>query len=238
MFTELCLTSLPVFLIDSDVIDIHLLRKDRGVGNGAAPRAANGDIEDKKHRFIEWPVCSRLFCRTVSIYFLSVNQKPYLLFCPLHGIEVKRVKRIVYLPYSHVRIPVGFGGIVYRTVDKAGILTHVFHDVEFAALRKPRAVDVVAQHPERRPCTCSLRKFCPNLHPSVSKRAFVLGYHAGGGVARSLFAHNKGEHAVFQRHVLATGVVLQFVVSPTVVAGLKCPGGGVHLRAVKLVRPD
>src|SRR4029077_17295227 len=106
------------------------------------------------------------------------------------------------------------------------------HDVDFAATRPSQGAAVIAQHPERRPYSLPVRnldarfkaailllKLARGLHP---RRSVVARDTVGPGVC--FLQRGDNQRTILYLHVLrATGVILQFVVAPTVASGFDCP---------------
>ena len=123
---------------------------------------------------------------------------------------------------------VGGGSVGERAVDGAvndvGLFADIFHDVDLAALRPADGVDVVAEHPERRPDALALRDFDAGFEAAESLREEPLSFQARGSVFAGdvitafviFFARGDDEIAVFDVRVLgAVGVGLEFVDCPS-----------------------
>ena len=111
--------------------------------------------------------------------------------------------------------------VVNGAVD-IGIVVHVFHNVNFSALRPTDRAYVLSEHPERRPKTLSGGSFQSSFYLSIFKRKFVFGNKTSGriiaGVNDLLFGKNVKFAVAGEAVVRTGGVVLKFVVSPTPIA--------------------
>ena len=82
-------------MIDAHVVDLHALRPDRFVNSlGAAPRAADGDVEKQVKWFVERPlfviggaVCEAFVFKSEVVFI--VDEGADFFGCPLDGVHVE-----------------------------------------------------------------------------------------------------------------------------------------------------
>jgi len=130
------------------------------------------------------------------------------------------------------------------------LLTDIFHDVDFAALRPADPFDVIAKHPEGGPDALALRDFDAGFEAAEGLREEALGFQAGGsvfagdmiGAFEIFFARGDDEVAVFDVGVFAAvGIGLEFIIAPALAAEVVGPffrvGSGA-VGAVEFVGPD
>ena len=121
--------------VNADIVDEHLLRKNRGGVGRSGPIAANGDVQEDEKRMIEAPSTASgplgLRKRSVEI---RVNVEANGAGFPLNSIKMKIVGKILAGRKAERRggiARLGHGaGAVERSVDRAGLLADIFHDVD------------------------------------------------------------------------------------------------------------
>src|SRR3954466_3965958 len=126
---------------------------------------------------------------------------------------------------------------------------NVFHDVDLAACRPALLPNVVAQHPERRPDSLSVRNFDARFKPSILLRELALRLQparrviTGDSVSPAVFflkGLNDKISALLNYVLRAAGVILEFLISPSVTARFCYPLRGIDrrtIRTVELVAP-
>src|SRR5712692_7988776 len=149
-------------------------------------------------------------------------------------------------------VPARVPRTVHRSMHGGRVLAEVLHDVDLTALRPAHFIDVLAEHPKRGPDPPAPGQPYPRLDQPVTHGHTILADQARGRVSASAVAavadlrirpaHHDGKvaGAVEAGVLAAAGVVLEFVVSPAVPAGLRQPGVGVGRRArgaIELFRP-
>ena len=179
---------------------------------------------------------------------LNVVQIPFdLVGGPLNGEDVEVVAKHSSTRQSigstHARTTVvGSCAAGMRAVNRAVIgalvtgLADVLHDVYLATGGPAHAVNVCAEHPERRPDALSTGNFNPRLHAAISPGPFTLGQHSGRGVtARD--AVGPGEVLLLGFNdqlavdnpciVRAAGIGLKFVITIATATYVITPFGGI-----------
>src|SRR6202165_45232 len=142
--------------IDADVVDKHLLWENGGVVRRAGPRAANGDVEDNEEGVIENPGAAGGPLRRVECGVESgVDVKADCARFPFGRVDVKVIGKFLAGGQAEGRSGVARlangARAMQRSVDGAGLLADIFHDVDFAALRPANGADVIAKRPEGGP---------------------------------------------------------------------------------------
>ena len=117
-------------------------------------------------------------------------------------------------------------------VDNCRFLPDVFHDVDFAASRPSRLVNIIAQHPECRPHSLSVGNLDARFKAAILLFKLARSLHPRGSViARdtirsgiSFLQCGDNQRTILNLRVLrAVRIVLKFVVAPTIAAGLQRP---------------
>ena len=119
-----------------------------------------------------------------------------------------------------------------------------FDDVDFAAAGPSDFVEVLAEHPERRPDSLADRERDSGFYSAVLERKLAFGEHACGSVFLPFvvfFLRTDMQNSVLDVGVLfAACVVFPFVVAPAACAraDFKTPFAGVDGFAVEFVVPE
>src|SRR5260370_27747102 len=124
-------------------------------------------------------------------------------------------------------------GTMERTMDRARLLADIFHDVDFAASGPVDGSDVVAEHPESGPHPLSGRNLDTGFEAAVSLAEAALSFEGSRGVVahgaattgvRGLGHRGNDQVATLHLSILRkVGIALEFVVAPTVAAGVIRP---------------
>src|SRR5437899_311741 len=156
---------------------------------------------------------------------------------PLDSVKVKRIGEILPGGQAEGRGGVArFGsgaGTMERTVDRARLLADVFHDVDFAASGPVDGSDVVAKHPESGPHSLSGGNFDARFEAAIGLAEEALSFEASRGVVahgaatageRGLVHRGNDQVAALHLSILReVCIALEFVVAPTVAAGVIRP---------------
>ena len=129
-------------------------------------------------------------------------------------------------------------------------LANVFHDVNLAATWPTCYVDIVPEHPECRPHSLPERQFDASLETAVGLAEFSKRLQPSGGVVSGfrirfrilLVQGSDDEIAISQKDVgRAVGIILEFLVAPTLTPGFENPLGTIHgrpIRTIELIAPN
>src|SRR5438067_604983 len=124
-----------------------------------------------------------------------------------------------------------------RSMDHRRFPADIFHDVDLAAVGPMNSIDIVAQHPERRPDALAKRNLDPGFDTAIGLAELVLRQQPGGSiVATNLVSAGKSflDRIDDQRAVLtvrvcwAARIGFEFVVAPTLTTKIKGPLGRIN----------
>src|ERR1700739_881789 len=171
---------------------------------------------------------------------------------PFDGIDVKAIRKILAGRQCEWRADALLARVT-RPVDGAvhggRFLPDIFHDVDFAARGPMLRVDVVSQHPEGGPDALPAGDLNPRFKTPVRLLEFVQSLDSCRGVAKqhamfvavALPARCDHELSRLRLDVLhAVGVVLEFMIAPSVAPGFDDPFGGIRYRtlgAIEFIAP-
>src|SRR6185369_5635527 len=138
----------------------------------------------------------------------------------------------------------GISGTMNGSVNDRGLPADVFHNVDLAAGGPVGGVDVISQHPKRRPKTLTKGNPEARFEPSVlscefafgsQTRRSVIACHVVNAGIPFLNGFNDQGSLRLIGVVNAVRVVLQFLISPSVPANLRGPPGRIDRRVVSRV---
>src|SRR5260370_29457557 len=124
------------------------------------------------------------------------------------------------------------------------LLTDIFHDFDLTARGPAGRIDIVTQHPERRPDTLAVRDPDSRFKPAVGLGELILSEQSRRCVfASSVIRPRESflerldyqQATVAIRVCIAARIGLQFVVTPTVAANIKPPLFRIHPRAPRAI---
>src|SRR5258707_7110706 len=177
---------------------------------------------------------------------IRIDVEAHRAWFPLDGVEMKSVGEFLSGGKAEGRSGIarraGSTRAVKRTVDGAGLLADIFHDVDFAALRPADGSDVVAEHPERGPHSLPLGNLDAGFKPAIGLAEEAYRFEASGSVVAGCAATAGvaglvlcGNDQVASQHLgvfREAGITFEFVVAPAVAAGVVCPLGRIERSSI------
>ena len=159
--------------INADVVDEHALRKLGGRVGAAGPIAADSEIENNEKRMVENPLAARGPLRGVEGGVeIRINVKADDVWFPLDGIKMEVVREALAGGQAKDSGEIASWSLctwaVQGTMNGAGFLADIFHDVDLSALRPTGRGDVFAEHPERGPHSLPFWNSDTRLEATVS----------------------------------------------------------------------
>ena len=228
-------------LVDAHVVHLHGLRIRRGGVGHARPVPAHRQVQQDEFGLVEDPARRALVGGVVGV---PVNEEGYLARRPVHREDVVMVGELLV-----ARQRVGNAGIepvraVQAAVYRGGLLADVLHNVDLAAAGPSPFSDVGAERPEGGPHALAVGNLDAGFDAAVAHRELAQRLQARRGNLPIRCAQRLNDQvtlAILKGVLEVVGVVLEFLVSPTVGAEFVHPlrrvGRGLR-GAVELIVPD
>ena len=165
---------------DSKIINFHGAWERTLVNTiHSAPCATPSEVEDGIERNVKRPLVFTRAIVGVGERGCSVEIKSDIIFGPFHaiGVECGFCIAYVFLPMLNRRAAI----VVFGAVDSArhlvGDTTHLFHNVDFAAMRPRIGTEIIVggHHPECRPCAFSFGQLNRSLEIAILVAGGIVG---------------------------------------------------------------